>query len=103
MKRAVFFSLALLGTALLLASNQSPLALRVVLVATVNGVPDVLASGDHGAVRRWRLRASIQRTVERRPDLLSQRTWSPEESRLLAELREQLGGGPPETSAERTA
>jgi len=67
------------------------------------GVPDVLASGDHGAVRRWRLRASIQRTVERRPDLLSQRTWSPEESRLLAELREQLGGGPPETSAEPTA
>ena len=34
-----------LHTALLLASNQSPLALRVVLVATVNGVPDVLADG----------------------------------------------------------
>jgi hypothetical protein len=34
-----------LQTLLLLASNQSPLALRVVLVATVNGVPDVLADG----------------------------------------------------------
>lgn len=34
-----------LHTLLLLAANQSPLALRVVLVATVNGVPDVLADG----------------------------------------------------------
>jgi hypothetical protein len=34
-----------LHTLLLLASNQSPLALRVVLVATVNGIPDVLADG----------------------------------------------------------
>lgn len=34
-----------LQTLLLLASNQSPLALRVVLVATVNGVPEVLADG----------------------------------------------------------
>jgi len=34
-----------LQTLLLLASNQSPFALRVVLVATVNGVPDVLADG----------------------------------------------------------
>ena len=34
-----------LHTILLLASNQSPLALRVILVATVNGTPDVLADG----------------------------------------------------------
>ncbi len=55
------------------------------------GVPDVLASGDHGAVRRWRLRASIERTMERRPDLFAQRAWSPEEERLLADLRRERG------------
>jgi tRNA (guanine37-N1)-methyltransferase len=63
-----------------------------------HGVPDVLASGDHGAVRRWRLRSSILRTVERRPDLLAQRAWSPEEERLLADVREERGG-PPEAGA----
>ncbi len=60
------------------------------------GVPDVLSSGDHGAVRRWRLRSSIRRTVERRPDLLAERAWSPEEARLLADVREELGSGPPD-------
>lgn len=33
-------------------------------------VPDVLLSGDHGAVARWRTEQSRQRTTERRPDLL---------------------------------
>lgn len=33
-------------------------------------VPDVLLSGDHGAVRRWRHEQSIKRTMEYRPDLL---------------------------------
>ncbi len=34
-------------------------------------VPDVLLSGDHGAVDRWRLEQRLARTRERRPDLLS--------------------------------
>ena len=34
------------------------------------GVPDVLVSGDHGAVRRWRREAALERTRTRRPDLL---------------------------------
>jgi tRNA (guanine37-N1)-methyltransferase len=34
------------------------------------GVPEVLVSGDHGAIRRWREAAALQRTRERRPDLL---------------------------------
>ena len=34
-------------------------------------VPDVLLSGDHGAVARWRRREAIVRTLERRPDLLA--------------------------------
>ncbi len=33
------------------------------------GVPDVLVSGDHGAVDRWRREQAIQRTREKRPDL----------------------------------
>ena len=47
------------------------------------GVPDVLVSGDHDAVRRWRLEASLRRTRDRRPDLLTGRSASPEERRLL--------------------
>ena len=35
------------------------------------GVPDVLASGDHEAIRRWRLRQAVRLTLRRRPDLLA--------------------------------
>jgi tRNA (guanine37-N1)-methyltransferase len=53
-----------------------------------SAVPPVLVSGDHGAVRRWRLRESLRRTQERRPDLLDARPLSAEERRALDELRE---------------
>jgi tRNA (guanine37-N1)-methyltransferase len=56
------------------------------------GVPDVLVSGDHAAVRRWRLRESLRRTMERRPDLLVGRPASPEEERLMQELRGSADG-----------
>lgn len=51
------------------------------------GVPEVLASGDHEAVRRWRLRRAVLDTLRRRPDLLA-RGWAglPEEVRTLAAL-----------------
>jgi tRNA (guanine37-N1)-methyltransferase len=49
-------------------------------------VPPVLLSGDHGAVRRWRLQESLRRTLERRPDLIAARDPSAEEKRLLDEL-----------------
>jgi tRNA (guanine37-N1)-methyltransferase len=51
-------------------------------------VPAILAGGDHGAVRDWRLRESLRRTVERRPDLLEGRLPTPRERALLDELRE---------------
>jgi tRNA (guanine37-N1)-methyltransferase len=54
-------------------------------------VPAVLVSGDHGAVRRWRLRESLRRTRDRRPDLLSDRTMSADERRLLDELEDRTG------------
>ena len=50
------------------------------------GVPDVLVGGDHAAVRRWRLEASLRRTLERRPDLLEGRAARPEERRLIEEI-----------------
>ncbi len=49
-------------------------------------VPAILVGGDHGAVRRWRLRESLRRTAVRRPDLLEGRAASPEETALLREL-----------------
>jgi tRNA (guanine37-N1)-methyltransferase len=48
-------------------------------------VPEVLVSGDHGAIRRWRLKQSLGRTWERRPDLLHGRNLDPEERTLLDE------------------
>ena len=34
-------------------------------------MPEVLLSGDHGAVARWRRDVALRRTAERRPDLLA--------------------------------
>jgi tRNA (guanine37-N1)-methyltransferase len=52
-------------------------------------VPDVLLSGNHEEIRRWRLKQALGRTYERRPDLLQGRAMTPEEKKLLAEyLRE---------------
>jgi len=53
-------------------------------------VPDVLLSGNHEHIRRWRLMQSLGRTRERRADLLDSRSLSGEENKLLAEyLRQQ--------------
>jgi len=50
-------------------------------------VPPILVGGDHGAVRTWRLRQALARTLERRPDLLAGRASTHEEAAILAELR----------------
>ena len=57
--------------------------------ATFDGasVPPVLVSGHHEQVRTWRLRESLRRTLERRPDLLAGRALTKEEAKLLAEIR----------------
>ena len=57
--------------------------------ATWDGVtvPPVLVSGHHEQVRKWRLRESLRRTLQRRPDLLQGRALSKEEAKLLAEVR----------------
>ena len=48
-----------------------------------HAVPEVLSSGDHGEVARWRRREALRRTLERRPDLVAKTPLSPEEQRLL--------------------
>ena len=48
-------------------------------------VPSVLLSGDHEAIRRWRLRQSLIRTRDRRPDLFAKLQLSDEECKLLDE------------------
>ena len=54
-------------------------------------VPEVLLSGHHENIRRWRLKQALGRTWLRRPDLLSVRRLSDEESRLLEEFRQESG------------
>ena len=50
-------------------------------------VPEVLRSGDHGKVSRWRRAQALARTRENRPDLLDARGGlTEEEERLLAEF-----------------
>jgi len=46
-------------------------------------VPDVLLSGDHSRIRRWRLQQALGKTWQKRPDLLQKELLSAEESRLL--------------------
>jgi tRNA (guanine37-N1)-methyltransferase len=53
-------------------------------------VPAVLLSGDHEAIRRWRLKQSLGRTWTRRPDLLANKILNDEETLLLAEFIKEL-------------
>ena len=64
---------------------------RPEVVAELGGVPEVLRSGDHARIRRWRLQQSLGRTAERRPDLLVQRGMTLQEQELLEEYRRQRG------------
>lgn len=49
-------------------------------------VPDVLLSGNHERIRRWRLEQSLRRTRSRRPDLLARLALSPEQQAILKSL-----------------
>ena len=46
-------------------------------------VPEVLMSGNHAKIKQWRLKMSLQRTRDQRPDLLAARPLTKEEARLL--------------------
>jgi tRNA (guanine37-N1)-methyltransferase len=49
------------------------------------GVPEILLSGDHGKIARWRRREALKATLARRPDLVAAHPLSDEERRLLDE------------------
>jgi tRNA (guanine37-N1)-methyltransferase len=55
-------------------------------------VPQVLLSGNHAEIARWRLKQALGRTWQRRPDLLGQRAPSTDERALLEEFRKELEG-----------
>jgi tRNA (guanine37-N1)-methyltransferase len=50
-------------------------------------VHDVLLSGNHAEIRRWRKREALSRTLERRPDLLDGASLDEEEVQMLRELK----------------
>jgi tRNA (guanine37-N1)-methyltransferase len=51
-------------------------------------VPDVLLSGNHQEIRRWRKQESLGRTLERRPVLLENAALDDEERKILRELQD---------------
>ena len=51
-------------------------------------VPDVLLSGNHAEIRRWRKRESLSRTLDRRPELLAGAALDDEERQMLKELQD---------------
>jgi tRNA (guanine37-N1)-methyltransferase len=52
-------------------------------------VPDVLVSGHHARISRWRKRQALRRTLRERPDLLAAAQLDDEERELLRELRDE--------------
>jgi tRNA (guanine37-N1)-methyltransferase len=57
-------------------------------------VPDVLLSGNHAEIRRWRKREALARTLARRPELLDAATLDDEELKWLREMQAQRNTGP---------
>ena len=60
---------------------------------TIDGatVPDVLLNGNHEAIRRWRLKQALGRTLQRRPDLVKVASLSEEQEALLEEFISEQG------------
>ena len=52
-------------------------------------VPDVLLSGNHREIDRWRKKQALKATGERRPDLLAAYRPSPDEEKILKEIKEE--------------
>lgn len=56
-------------------------------------VPEILLSGHHAKIERWRRDESLRRTLEHRPDLLARATLSEQDKRVLRELGWDEGAG----------
>src|SRR6185503_9897945 len=61
----------------------------VVVDAVSRRVPDVLLSGHHAEVRRWRRKAALARTLERRPELLANAALDEDDRMLLEEIKKE--------------
>lgn len=64
-----------------------PAAVTAAASGEVLKVPEVLLSGNHAEIRRWRKREALARTLERRPALLADASLDDEEKALLRELQ----------------
>ena len=53
-------------------------------------VPEVLLSGDHGKIEKWRREQSLSRTLTRRPDLLDKAELSEEDKRIVERLKSEV-------------
>lgn len=58
-------------------------------VARGRSVPEVLLSGDHERIRRWRRKQALRATLHRRPELLATACLTPEDAALLREIRDE--------------
>lgn len=56
-------------------------------------VPDILVSGDHAKIERWRRKEALRNTLDRRPDLLADSGLGPEDKKLIAEIMAEKSGG----------
>ena len=54
-------------------------------------VPEVLLSGNHAAIRKWRLQRSVELTLEKRPDLICEDQMTKEESKIYREVLSKKG------------
>jgi tRNA (guanine37-N1)-methyltransferase len=57
-------------------------------------VPEILVSGDHAKIARWRRKESLRRTLAVRPDLLDEFELEGEDAKLLKEILAEREGGP---------
>lgn len=64
------------------------------------GVPDVLQSGNHAAIVRWRREQSLLRTLTKRPDLLEKFDLTPADRKFLARLQKEAQESDSATSAQ---
>ena len=52
-------------------------------------VPDVLMSGHHENIRKWRLYQSLKKTLERRPDLIENYDFTAEEAKMIEQIKQE--------------
>ncbi|MCU1309184.1 MAG: tRNA ((1)-) methyltransferase [Candidatus Angelobacter sp.] len=57
------------------------------------GVPEVLSSGNHVEIRKWRRKKALEKTLRNRPDLLEQAELSEEDKKLIAQIRTERATG----------